>query len=253
VVPVKDNQVGIDRLVESFMALPNNCRPYELLIVDNGSLKRTHAWAPRLRVLDCQTRGPAAARNVGWRASQTTWVLFVDSDCILCADTFLGYSRDANGALGYAGLVEPFDRGLWADYYHSQKILIPPPTTERRPAYLVTANALVLREALVRINGFDESFHNAGGEDIDLALRLGQLGELSYAPHSRVMHEFGDGARVFLSRFARYGRGSHRIEQVHDLDMWPRPFVPANPTAANCALSLLQTAAMMWGYLEAKW
>src|SRR5205823_3661190 len=40
----------------------------------------------RPRVLRGEGRGPAAARNVGWRATSTPWVAFLDDDVLPPAD-----------------------------------------------------------------------------------------------------------------------------------------------------------------------
>src|SRR5688500_11229213 len=41
----------------------------------------------RIRVVDdVERRGPAAARNAGWRASETDWIVFLDDDVVPEAD-----------------------------------------------------------------------------------------------------------------------------------------------------------------------
>ena len=78
---------------------------------------------------------------------------------------------------------------------------------EERPAYLITANALVWRPALFRIGGFDERFQSAGGEDIDLGLRLWERGALAYAPSAQVLHVFDAGSLPSSSALCGMARG----------------------------------------------
>ena len=55
----------------------------EVIVVDDGSSDQTASQAERAGAkVVCQTnRGPAAARNTGWRAARGEVVLFTDSDC----------------------------------------------------------------------------------------------------------------------------------------------------------------------------
>src|SRR5713226_5490928 len=73
VVPVKNNQVGVDRLLEACLKAftPQYC-PAEILLVDNLShppleLPSQVAWDLPVRVLVCSRPGAAAARNLGAR------------------------------------------------------------------------------------------------------------------------------------------------------------------------------------------
>src|SRR5690606_17095088 len=66
-------------------------RPAEVIVVDDrplgaGSealLPTATGWPWPLRVLRSGGRGPAAARNVGWRLAATPWVVFLDDDILL--------------------------------------------------------------------------------------------------------------------------------------------------------------------------
>lgn len=257
VVPVKDNQSGLDRLVATLAGLPGGARPAETIVIDNNSqpplcLRADYVNAvPGLQLARCSTPGPAAARNAGANLATCDWLLFVDSDCIPTAQTVVGFKSAMNGSVGYAGEVRAVGTDRLSRYYDSQKTLVPPPVGDR-PAYLVTANALVWREALERVGGFDERFPFAGGEDIDLALRLRAIGDLSYAPNAVVLHDFDDGYFGFVRRFVRYGAGNRLIESIHGHDMAPRRFAPEVPTPVNWLAATVQFGAMMWGYRRKK-
>lgn len=251
IVPVRDNQAGADRLVRSIARGP---RPLEVILVDNGSSPPLRSFTVdglNVQILRCSSPGPAAARNAGAAVARGRWLLFVDSDCELRQSTLSGFATAMNGAVGYAGAVRAKGVGRLDSYYDSQKTLVPPPKGDR-PAYLVTACALVWREAFEAVGGFNQTFRLAGGEDIELALRLGQLGELSYAPDAIVKHDFEGGLPAFVRRFVRYGTGNRVIEQLHGGDMRPRFFVPAARTPAHLGAALLQVVAMRYGYARTR-
>jgi HAD superfamily hydrolase (TIGR01662 family) len=115
-------------------------------------------------------RGPAAARNAGWRATSAPWVAFLDDDVLvphawgraLGAD-LEGLDRDVAGSQGRVRVPLPAGRR--------------PTDWERNVAGLqtgrwITADMALRRSALVSVEGFDERFPRAYREDADLGLRL---------------------------------------------------------------------------------
>jgi hypothetical protein len=149
-------------------------RPSRVLLVDDrrrpdGPLplgRHTRA----VEVLPGPARGPAAARNVGWRASQAPWVAFLDDDVVPGPTWRRDLARDLDAAApdvaGVAGRLHvplPVDRR--------------PTDWERNVAGLetgrwVTADLAFRRAALDPVGGFDERFRRAYREDADLAARL---------------------------------------------------------------------------------
>ena len=132
------------------------------------------AWLrDRLTVLDAPGRGPAAARNVGWRAIATPWVAFVDDDVEVTGDWLEALARDLS---------------VGDDVAASQgRIVVPLPghrpatDWERNVAGLeqarwATADMAYRRSALVAVGGFDERFPRAYREDADLGLRVTRRG-----------------------------------------------------------------------------
>jgi hypothetical protein len=152
--------------------------PARILVVDDrrrpdGPLPLgRHTGA--VEVLRGPGRGPAAARNVGWRASSASWIAFLDDD-VVPGPAWRGdvvHDLDAAGA-GVAGVAA--------------RLHVPLPT-DRRPtdwernvagletARWVTADLAFRRAALESVGGFDERFRRAYREDADLAARLVAVG-----------------------------------------------------------------------------
>lgn len=121
-------------------------------------------------------RGPAAARNAGWRAApaDVEWVAFVDDDVRLAADW------NARLVADLAGLPET----VGASQAHLE-VPLPaghrPTDEERRTTGLVgapwiTADLAYRRSVLEATGGFDERFPRPFREDADLALRAVRAG-----------------------------------------------------------------------------
>ncbi len=258
VIPVKNNQRGVDRFLTALMRTHTTDQfPGEIILVDNNSSPPLHIaphYAERgltIVTFPCTRPGPASARNAGAQAAHGAWILFTDSDCIP-TETFLeGYLSHLTGAVGYAGSVLAAGSDKLSHYYESQAILIPPPVQQgksERPAYVITANALVWKQAWLRVGGFNETIQIAAGEDINFGLRLWEIGPLSYAPYAQVMHAFEGGLSPFVKRFVRYGRSNRFLRHLYHIDLAPRPFVANVPSFPNRLLASLQYVSLWWGY-----
>ena len=127
-----------------------------------------------VRLLRSWGAGPAAARNTGWRATDATWVAFLDDDVRPPADWVERLHRD----LAACGPEVGASQG---------RIRVPLPS-HRRPtdwerstagleaAVWATADMAYRRSALEDVGGFDERFPRAYREDADLGLRVVEAG-----------------------------------------------------------------------------
>lgn len=257
VVPVKNHQQGIDTLLTSLAALEPAARPKEILIVDNGSDRMTEQRVDcpvPVKLLECKKRGPGPARNVGVSNASGDWILFTDSDCAATPSFVSAYVRDDNTAVGYAGMVQTREVDEYTRFYNDENVFVPAALTTSDgvvPKSLITANCLVLKEALLAVGGFNESFPYASAEDTDMGYRLRMIGSLKYNLNSVVEHVINDGLPGFMQRFVRYGRG-HALLSRHYTD--PRLFTPPPPrhrVPANTEelLADMCLSCMMWGFL----
>ncbi|MDQ1739210.1 MAG: hypothetical protein QOE53_862 [Pseudonocardiales bacterium] len=123
-----------------------------------------------LTVLRSGGRGPAAARNAGWRCCDSDWVAFLDDDVLVSPDWLGALEEDLADAPAMVGGIQG-------------RIEVPLPV-DRRPrdwergtaglatAAWITADMAYRRSALIECGGFDERFPRAFREDCDLALRM---------------------------------------------------------------------------------
>lgn len=172
---------------------------FEVVLVDDGSGPATAEILQRelnrgklaLEVITrAVRRGPATARNQGWRAATAPVVAFTDDDCEPTPEWLEAGLRTAaehNGAMiqgrtlphpAELDRVGPFTRTL---------------SVERAGPFYQTCNMLYPRSLLERLGGFDETFTAPGGEDTDLAWRALESGvEAVFAPDAVVYHAVED-------------------------------------------------------------
>ena len=127
-----------------------------------------------VRALRSWGRGPAAARNTGWRASEAPWVAFLDDDVLPPADWVAALRRDLDAcgpdvAATQGRVHVPLPAGRRpTDWERS--------TAGLATAVWATADMAYRREALEEVGGFDERFPRAYREDADLGLRVTAAG-----------------------------------------------------------------------------
>lgn len=167
---------------------------YEIIVVSDGPdpdtglalLEYQCKSRPRVSYMALdRRRGPAAARNAGWRKAASPWIAFTDDDCIpheywlrdLCRQA---RTLPAGSAFALTGKTHvPLSRD--------------PTDYERNIAHLetaefITANCLCSRVALVQTGGFDERFTMAWREDSDLQFNFIEHDIPIYPAPARVTH-----------------------------------------------------------------
>jgi len=155
-------------------------RTYEVIVVDDGHTADTQAVVDTLRmrpggpvlryVRPRQGRGPALARNVGWRAAYGRIIAFTDDDTVPDRDWLANGERAlVPGLVAICGRVSVPRPEHGASGRPTDHELM---TRGLETAEFVTANAFVRRSALLTVGGFDERFQRPWREDSDLQFRL---------------------------------------------------------------------------------
>jgi len=166
---------------------------YEIVVIDDGSRDDTAATLARLggvheRLVTLshpRNRGPAAARNTGWRAAKAPIVAFTDDDCRPEPEWLAGLLAGLQSADIVQGrtLPRPDQQDNLGPFSRTMRV-------EFEEGYYETCNIAYRREWLEELGGFDESFRFPYGEDTDLAWRAKEAGaRTSFAPDALVFHE----------------------------------------------------------------
>ncbi len=193
--------------------------PHEVIVVDDGSLDATAriAEGAGVRVVRQPNRGPAAARNAGWKHARAHTILFTDSDCVPRRDwarVLSGAIDDAHPvACGSYGIANP--KSLLARAIHAEIVW----RHSRLPGEVDFAGSYNLGaalSALESVGGFDESYAAPSGEDNDLSYRWHSRGvRIRFVPDAIVDHHHPESFAHYLREQARHGRWRVALYATH--------------------------------------
>lgn len=183
----------LPRLVGA-LAAQEDIGPFEVIVVEDASpddtaevLARLAADAPfpLVALRQPSNRGPAAARNRGWREARSQLICFTDDDCVPGSR----WLASMVAALGTADLAQgctvpnPEQLANWGPFSHTLDV-------RSETGNYETANMGYRRAVLERLGGFDEGFRFPYGEDIDLAWRAKESGSVScFVEQAVVYHD----------------------------------------------------------------
>jgi len=170
---------------------------FEVVVVDDGSTDDTPRVLEEerargglaLRVLrNERPRGPAVARDAGWRAAQGAFVAFTDDDCRLAPgwlEAMLAAAAGGDDRRFVQGRTDPDPDEVDREGPFTRTLRI-----RSLCPYFQTANVGYPRALLERVDGFDTvTFSVPGGEDADLAWRCIEAGgEPVWAPDAQAWH-----------------------------------------------------------------
>ena len=237
VVPVRDDPGGLAALLGSLDS--HQPAPGGLTIAEDGSRDPDEIaalatrWNARL-IQRTAARGPAGARNDGWRASPTPIVAFLDADVEVGPDWLApllahfadptvaavaprvrapGSPQDALG--GFERECSPLDMG-------ARPSGVAP---RRRVRYVPSAALLFRRDVLEDLGGFDEDLRV--GEDVDLVWRAVAAGwTVRYEPSVEVSHRNRPSWAALARQRFGYGTSAAPLALRHPRTLAPLEMAP---------------------------
>lgn len=224
VILTKNSGRTLEKCLGAIARLKDEFEP-EVIVVDAGSTDNTlnivekYRRELNIKVLYDGGRGLGYARDIGWRASSTDYIMMLDSDVIINRSFLkkaieLLQQDDRLGAI--AAKLKPIslDKG-WLGRFQEKNLAIhlhhlDPPYPAEAGA-LHTACTIFRRRVLEEIGGFDAYFDLAK-EDSDVSYRIRKAGyKLSYL-NIYALHL--ERARILKLNF-KYGRSFILISRKH--------------------------------------
>lgn len=218
IIPTKDQLSILQRCVESLLEKTRYAN-YELLIVDNASeTQEARNWLSGVEQMgDAKVRvlryphpfNYSAINNMAAREARGEYLVLLNNDTAIISDSWLdellnhalrpeigivgakllypdGRIQHAGVVLGLRGPAEhPFIGNAIDAPGYMQRLQVD------QNYSAVTAACLMIRKSIYdEVGGLDEEAFKVSYNDVDLCLKVGQLGYLTvWTPHAVVMHE----------------------------------------------------------------
>jgi GT2 family glycosyltransferase len=236
IIPVY-NRAGLTKqCLDALVKQSGLNRDYEIIVVDDGSRDFTPrllaSYGDKIHVITHATNSSfSVGCNDGASLAQGEFVVFLNNDTlpqdgwldalVRCMDENPRAGIVAsklvfpNGTIQHAGMVICQD---WHPRHHYLGFPMDHPAVSYRRRYQIVAGAamMVRKNLFLESGGFDIGFRN-GYEDVDLCLRLGEMGyEVFFCPDSVLYHFEG----VSEGRFSHenmnvqlyHSRWAHRVK-----------------------------------------
>ncbi len=229
VIPVRDAEDSVGRLVTTIFAQRSADQSLEVLVVNDGSTDRTAAVASAAgaRVIDVpdSTGNPARARNLGAREAVGQFLIFLDVDCVpepgwleaILTSHDTGW-RCVGGALSMPGGLSLMSRlDYYCGWYHSHEKQAAHHTAQHPPCNLGIERALFLETS-----GFTETQPIAyAHEELAWQHELHVRGvQILFQPAARVGHHNRKGLGNVLRRSYRWAYSAVESKRGTGITRW---------------------------------
>lgn len=188
VIPTYNRQPILEKCLRALEAqvLPENSpvSNYEVIVVDDGSTDGTVAWLqkhqaefPHVNLFEQQHLGPAAARNLGVEKAQGDTIIFIDSDLVVTESFLVSHAQALIAGKEKLGNDKFFTYGAVINTANFENPTSEPyKITDFSNAFFATGNVAIPKHWLEKAGLFDTEFHLYGWEDLELGVRLKNLG-----------------------------------------------------------------------------
>jgi glycosyltransferase involved in cell wall biosynthesis len=166
-------------------------QPYEIVVVDDGSTDGTVEFLkdkanefPHVKLFMQNHEGAAIARNTGINMAQGETIVFIDSDLVVTPVFLSAHAKALEGSDRAFTYGQVINTANFEDPT-SEQIKV----TDISTAFFATGNVAIAKHWLIEAGKFDPSFRQYGWEDLELGVRLKNLGlKLIKCPESVGYH-----------------------------------------------------------------
>ncbi|MBF2085964.1 glycosyltransferase [Thermoleptolyngbya sp. C42_A2020_037] len=188
VIPTYNRKPILEKCLRSLeqQVIPPNSpiEGYEVVVVDDGSTDETVGWLranaaalPHVRLFLQDHQGPAAARNLGVEKATGDTIIFIDSDLVVTEVFLQAHAAALAEGAKRLGSDRLFTYGRVINTCNFDDPTAEPfKVTDFSAAYFATGNVAIARHWLEQAGLFDTRFQLYGWEDLELGVRLKNLG-----------------------------------------------------------------------------
>ncbi len=186
VIPTYDRQPILEKCLKALEdQQPSSLfSDYEIVVVDDGSTDGTVEWLhskpsefPHVKVFCQNHQGAAAARNLGVEKAIGDTIIFIDSDLVVTDGFLQSHAETLHEGQKEVGSDCLFTYGRVINTCNFENPTAEPfKVTDFSAAYFATGNVAIARHWLEKAGLFDVGFQLYGWEDLELGVRLKQLG-----------------------------------------------------------------------------
>lgn len=188
VIPTYNRKPILEKCLRSLeqQVIPPNSpiKGYEVVVVDDGSTDETVGWLqanaaalPHVRLFLQDHQGPAAARNLGVEKATGDTIIFIDSDLVVTEGFLQAHAAALVEGAKRLGSDRLFTYGRVINTCNFDDPTAEPfKVTDFSAAYFATGNVAIARHWLEQAGLFDTRFQLYGWEDLELGVRLKNLG-----------------------------------------------------------------------------
>jgi GT2 family glycosyltransferase len=187
VIPTRNRETRLRFALEALGEQTLDRDRFEVIVVRAEDTSEPPTEAPEgleVTFLSCPP-GPAEQRNLGWRMARGKLIAFTDDDCRPTPrwlEELVAAHQADDVILQGRTAPDPGEEHLLHGRARSIDI-------DRADEWYPTCNIAYPRALLERVDGFDEQFPTAWGEDTDLGLRAAAEGaSLRYLPQALAYH-----------------------------------------------------------------
>ena len=255
VIPTFERSARLRSLIAALEAQTLPTEEFEVIVADDGSRDETQRVLAELAertpinlrvVRNVENRGPSAARNLGWRASQAPIIAFTDDDCIPSPGWLEAGLARFEGTR--AGIV--------------QGRTIPDPATpmtgwaktlryEQLSGLYESCNVFYRKDVLSSVEGFDEEITVPFGEDTAVGWKARRHGvSTEFAYDALVLHDVTYPPLRYWWRYAmmhgHFATLVRRFPEMRRELLWCRLFVWRDHAVFDAAVFGAVTGFLWW-------